>query len=163
MESRCGQAVPCVALDQAFRDSSEGREVLGHPFHRPRESLALQSLPVRTKKDWFALCCRLGKLGQGEPGARASPAASRFHVRMRLQHSPCCCSWHWKGTIATSAGSLNHRRSRAWCIQQSTDPPGCTGTCREDPCSFPLLQLFFPLQYAPWSSEELAEALLWIL
>ena len=79
--------MPCVALAQAFRDGSEVREVLGYPFHRPQESLALQSLPVRTKKDWFALRCRLRKRRQGElgeaaavqgraePGARAHPCS----------------------------------------------------------------------------------------
>lgn len=80
VESRFGQAMPCIALDQAVCDGSEVREVLGCPLHHPQDSLAQQSLPVRTKQDRFASGCRLGKLRQGElgeaePRARAHPCS----------------------------------------------------------------------------------------
>lgn len=151
-----------------------GREVLEFPFHRPQKNWALRSLPIRSKRDWLAAGCRLGKLRQGEQG---EAAAARGRAGPRARARPCSIPVPrqdeppapttlllpcWEGPIATSAASLRHRRSRARGIQQSTDTPGCAGTCKEDHRSFPLLLLLFPLQYAPWMSAELAEALRWV-
>lgn len=85
MESRCGQAVPCIALDQAVHDGSEVREVLGFPFHHPQDSLAQQSIPARTKQDRFAFGCRLGKLRQGELG-EAEPRACAYPCSIPVPH-----------------------------------------------------------------------------
>lgn len=85
VESRCGQAVPCIAVDHAACDGSEVREVLGCPFHHPQDSLAQQSLPVRAKQDRFASGCRLGKLRQGELG-EAEPRACAHPCSIPVPH-----------------------------------------------------------------------------